>query len=195
MGNSCAGPQEKKVAQETLDFIVAKTNASKEDVEEQYNNFLAEYPDGKINKKGFSAMMKKCFPDQDIDKLESHIFRMYDINKDDKVDFHEFMIVLTVMGSGTVQENLEQIYRIFDINNDGHISKKELERIVKDLFGLMKPSDNPTMATDKVLAEMAFKEMDKDSDSKISKEEFINACQSHEKISSMLTLKLVDIFV
>ena len=60
MGNSCAGPQEKQVAQETLDFIVAKTNATKEDVEEQYNNFLAEYPDGKINKKSFIKIINDC---------------------------------------------------------------------------------------------------------------------------------------
>jgi len=140
-------------------------------------------------------MMKKCYPDQDIKKVEKHVFRMYDLNSDGKIDFREFMVVLTVLSKGTPQENLEQIYRIFDINNDGEISKKEIYRVVKDLFGLMGKEDNPTNATDKCLAELAFKEMDKDGDSKVTKEEFITACQAHEKISSMLALKIVDIFV
>ena len=197
MGNNCctAGNKPLLLRQETLDFIVEKTNATHEDVQEQHKNFIQQYPDGKIDSKGFRVMMNKCFPDQDIERLANHIFRMYDRNEDGKIDFREFMIVLTVTSSGTPQENLEQIFRIFDINNDGTISKSELIRIVKDLFHLLGKEDNPTMATDKALAELAFKEMDTDGDATISKEEFIRACYANEKISSMLALKIVDIFV
>ena len=196
MGN-CATGEARPVllSQESIDFVVEKTRASKQDVEEQYNNFIKEYPDGKIDPNGFRIMMQKCFPDQDIERLEKHIFRMYDINKDGKIDFKEFMVVLTVISKGTPHENLEQIFRIFDINNDGSLSKKELTRIVKDLFSLLSKEDNPTMATDKCLAELAFKEMDTDGDSKVTKEEFVRACQANERISSMLALKIVDIFV
>jgi len=139
--------------------------------------------------------MKTGFPDEDIDKLENHIFRMYDINNDGKVDFKEFMIVLTVISKGTPEENLEQIFRIFDVNNDGTISKKELHRLVKDLYSLMGKEDNPDQETEKTLADGAFKEMDVDGDLKISKDEFVRACQANEKISSMLAMKIVDLFV
>jgi len=71
--------------QDSIDFIVENTSASKEDVEEYQKNFLEQYPDGKIDKKGFSAMMKTGFPDEDIDKLENHMFRMYDINNDERL--------------------------------------------------------------------------------------------------------------
>ena len=197
MGNAncCAGEKPVLLREESVNFIVEKTQATKEDVEAYYNNFIQTYPDGKIDKKGFREMMQKAYPDQDIEKLEKHIFRMYDINSDGKIDFREFMIVLTVISKGTPQENLEQIFRIFDVNNDGTVSKTELHRIVKDLYGLIGKEDNPTQATDATLAEVAFKEMDTDGDSKITKDEFIRACQSNEKISSMLALKIVDIFV
>jgi len=203
MGNtssSVSGEQEEKTHpvlcnQDSINYIVEKTQASKEDVEAYKANFLQKYPDGKIDKSGFSDMMKTGFPDQDIDKLENHIFRMYDVNNDGKIDFKEFMIVLTVISKGTPDENLEQIFRIFDVNNDGTISKKELRRLVKDLHSLMGKEDNPDQETDKTLADMAFKEMDVDGDSKISKDEFVRACQGNEKISSMLALKIVDLFV
>ena len=76
-------------------------------------------------------MMKQCYPNTDTEKLEKHIFRMYDANKDGNIDFREFMIVLYVMSSGSPEENLKQIFRVFDINNDGGISMKELKRIIK----------------------------------------------------------------
>ena len=51
--------------------------------------------------------------------------------QDGHIDFKEFMIVLYVMSNGTPEENLRQIFRVFDINNDGRISVTELRRIVK----------------------------------------------------------------
>merc|ERR1719219_2080453 len=108
--------------------------------------------------------MKECFPSRDTTQLESHIFRMYDSNGDGYVDFREFMIVLHVMSNGTLEENLKQIFQVFDINNDGTVSQKKL---VKE----------------------AFKEMDINTDGKITKEEFIHACLSRETLSTMLALK------
>ena len=64
-----------------------------------------------------------CYPSTDTDKLEKHIFRMYDANGDGFIDFREFMLVLYVLSSGTPEENLKQIFRIFDINNDKSISR------------------------------------------------------------------------
>ena len=47
----------------------------------QYQNFLKMHPDGRISKKSFHTMMKECYPGADTEKLEKHIFRMYDSNK------------------------------------------------------------------------------------------------------------------
>jgi Ca2+-binding EF-hand superfamily protein len=195
LGEDDVGQQPVLMSQESVDFVIEKTQATKEEVQAYYDNFLKEYPDGKMDNKGFREMMKKGFPDQDIGKLEKHIFRMFDANNNGKIDFREFMVVLTVISKGTPQENLEQIFRIFDANNDGTVSKKELYRIVKDLYSILVKEDNPTQATDKFLAEAAFKEMDTDGDSKVTKEEFIRACIANEKITSMLALKIVDIFI
>ena len=62
------------------------------------------------------------------------------------------MIVLYVMSNGSPEENLKQIFRVFDINNDGSISLKELQRIVKDLFHLIN-EQNADEASQEVLAQ------------------------------------------
>ena len=49
--------------------------------QKQYKNFLKKHPDGQISRKSFHAMMKECYPGTDTEKLEKHIFRMYDTNK------------------------------------------------------------------------------------------------------------------
>merc|ERR1711988_504764 len=179
---------------EDLEFIAKNTALTKVQVESRYQNFLKLHPDGRISRKSFHSMMKECYPGADTEKLEKHIFRMYDTNKDGHIDFREFMIVLYIMSNGTPQENLKQIFRVFDINNDGFISLKELQRIVKDLFHLIN-EENADEASQELLAQSAFNEMDENHDGQVSEEEFIEACMSQKKFSTMLTLKIIDVFV
>merc|ERR1712079_371545 len=179
---------------EDFEFIAKNTALTKVQVESRYQNFLKLHPDGRISRKSFHSMMKECYPGADTEKLERHIFRMYDTNKDGHIDFREFMIVLYIMSNGTPQENLKQIFRVFDINNDGFISLKELQRIVKDLFHLIN-EENADEASQELLAQSAFNEMDENHDGQVSEEEFIEACMSQKKFSTMLTLKIIDVFV
>merc|ERR1712079_566989 len=179
---------------EDFEFIAKNTALTKVQVESRYQNFLKLHPDGRISRKSFHAMMKECYPGTDTEKLERHIFSMYDTNKDGHIDFREFMIVLYIMSNGTPQENLKQIFKVFDINNDGFISLKELQRIVKDLFHLIN-EENADEASQELLAQSAFNEMDENHDGQVSEEEFIEACMSQKKFSTMLTLKIIDVFV
>jgi len=41
----------------------------------------------------------------------------------------------------------------------------------------------------------AFKEMDENHDGKISQLEFVEACMTQKKFSTMLTLKIIDVFL
>merc|ERR1712020_313356 len=183
-------------SQEDLDFIADHTAIARDEIDQHYDNFLSNHPDGKITRRGFANMMQACFPDRDTTQLESHIFRMYDSNGDGYVDFREFMIVLYIMSNGTPEENLKQIFWVFDINNDGTVSQKELNRIVKDLFHLFKKDENTDKLNKDNLAEEAFKEMDANTDGKITQEEFIRACLDQESaLSTMLALKVIDVFI
>merc|ERR1739848_125387 len=92
------------------------------------------------------------------------------------------------------EEVLGKIFRVFDVNSDGNISNKEMKRLVKDMYGLLK-ADDPTVAADKMIAKSAFAEMDKNEDGKVSLEEFKTACLAREEFSKMLAVKVIDIFV
>jgi len=75
--------------EEDLNYIARNTAMDKAAVERQYQNFLKKHPDGQISRKSFHAMMTECYPGTDTEKLERHIFRMYDTNKDGHIDFRD----------------------------------------------------------------------------------------------------------
>lgn len=156
--------------------------------------FLEEHPNGKMKPKDFSEMMSKAMPKKDASKMEKHVFRIYDSNNDGYIDFVEFMLVFHIMSDGSPEEVLEKIFRVFDVNSDGTINKKEMKRLIKDMYGLIK-ADDPEAQSKDLIAKSAFAEMDKDDDGKITTSEFITACLSQEQLSKMLALKVIDIFV
>jgi len=162
-------------------------------VREQFDAFVLEHPNGKMKKKDFREMMAKALPKKDAGKMEKHVFRIYDTNNDGYIDFPEFMIVFYIMSDGTPEEVLGKIFRVFDVNSDNSITKKELTRLIKDMYGLLN-NDNPEQASEKFIATSAFAEMDKDADGKITKEEFISACLGQDQFSKMLALKVVEMF-
>jgi len=163
-------------------------------VKEAFEAFVKEHPNGKMKSKDFILMMNKAMPKKDAKKMEKHVFRIYDSNNDGYIDFVEFMLIFHIMSDGTPEEVLGKIFRVFDVNLDGTINKKEMARLVKDMYGLIKTED-PTAASEKVIANSAFTEMDTDGDGKITEREFINACMGQEELSKMLALKVINIFV
>ena len=163
-------------------------------VREAFNAFVTEHPNGRMKPKDFTTMMSQALPKKDASKMEKHVFRAYDTNNDGYIDFVEFMVIFYIMSDGTPEEVLGKIFRVFDVNSDGTISKKELTRLIKDMYGLLKTED-PNVAAKDLIAKSAFAEMDKDEDGKVSLDEFITACLSQEEFSKMLAIKVIDIFV
>ena len=139
-------------------------------------------------------MLSECFPSKiPIKKVSKHIWRMWDTNFDGFIDFQEFMLALHVMSVGSPEENLRQIFRVFDMDNNGVIDMSEMRIVVKDFSKLELERDDNLQETDVAL--QAFREMDENVDGKVTLEEFVNACLAQRKCSAMLALKIIDIFI
>merc|ERR1712236_195321 len=163
-------------------------------VKQAFDAFVTDHPDGKMRPKDFREMMQKALPKKDASKMEKHVFRIYDSNNDGYIDFTEFMLIFFIMSEGAPEEVLTKIFRVFDVNSDGTITQKEMTKLIKDMYSLLKEED-PNLAARDLVAKSAFAEMDKNQDGKVTNDEFIKACMGQEEFSKMLALKVIDIFV
>lgn len=83
----------------------------------------------------------------------------------------------------------------FDANGNGMISKKEMKKLIQDIYHLLddgKPDKGNK--NKKALTENAMREMDADNDGRISEEEFVKAVLNQQKVAKLLTLKVVQVF-
>merc|ERR1711862_484796 len=174
--------------------LVKTSGMTEKDVKDAFDSFVAEHPNGKMKPKDFRQIMSSALPKKDASKMEKHVFRIYDANNDGHVDFVEFMVVYTIMAGGSETEILTKIFRLFEVNSDGVISKKEMLRLVKDMYGLLKKED-PNVSAAELIVKSAFAEMDENGDGKISLKEFSTACLAEKDFSRLLTSTALDIFM
>merc|ERR1739844_210336 len=71
-------------------------------------------------------------------QVKEHFAAFLESHNDGYIDFVEFMLIFHIMSDGTPEEVLEKIFRVFDVNSDGTINKKEMQRLIKDMYGLIK---------------------------------------------------------
>jgi len=184
--------QKPELSAEETNYLIWNTTLGKEKLKEQYQNFMNNHATGQMSKKSFKKMMKESYPGANTKKLSGHVFRMYDSNGDGSVDFREFCVAMDIFNNGSPEQNLKQIFKVLDINNDGKIHIMELIEVVRDIFDLAKErSPNSTENWD-TLAGAAFAEMDVNTDGEITEEEFITACRKQKKFSTAITLHIIE---
>ena len=103
------------------------------------------------------------------------------------------MTKVHIMSNGSPEENLRQLFRILDIDNNRTVSISEFKKVVTDLQ--MMSDNNMDNSILDLVVEKAFIEMDVNGDGMVTSEEFIKACLSQKKFSTMLILKLINVFL
>ena len=159
-------------------LLLASTSGLRQDqVEERFQAFLRDHPDGKLRPRDFRCSMVEAlqrYKDR-AEKLDPLLFRIYDANKDGVVDFVEFMVVLHCLQAGPAAEVIGHLFRVFDADRDGSISMGELRRLLRALLaiGWLEPRHPGEAGAEDAAA--THREMDSDGDGRVTREEFVAA--------------------
>jgi len=116
--------------------------------------------------------------------LLQRIISVFDTNKDDEIQFSEFLSGLSIFTSkGNREAKLRFAFNVYDINGDGFISNGELFQVLKMMVGSNLNDVQLQQIVDKTMLEA-----DKDKDGRVSFEEFGKMISNVDDIESKLTI-------
>ncbi|XP_009474640.1 PREDICTED: calsenilin-like, partial [Nipponia nippon] len=118
------------------------------------------------------------------------LFDAFDADRNGALCFQDFVIGLSVLLRGTVQQKLKWAFNLYDINKDGYITKEEMLEIMKSIYDMMGRCTQPTLRDSAPAehVELFFQKMDRNGDGVVTFEEFLETCQKDEDIMSSMQI-------
>ena len=138
------------------------TDEQRKELQDVFDQFDKD-KDGKISAKELENAMQSMGQNPTVDEVQE-MMREVDLNQDGKIDFDEFMYLMTKSSSDTqTEDEVINAFRVFDKEGNGLISSAELKHIMMTIGDKMTEEEADEMVN----------EADIDEDGMINYEEFV----------------------
>nr|XP_022318075.1 neurocalcin-like [Crassostrea virginica] len=183
------GKNNSKLKPGTIEELSKQTTFSEDEIRNWYKDFIHDFPKGYVKLHEFEKMYEGFFPNGDASKFARHVFHAFDVNGDGHIDFREFVCGLNATLRGSIQQKLQWAFRVYDIHEDGYISKEEMKDIISAIHKVTGNKRGPE--GEKTLQqeiEEVFQRMDKNDDQRISLKEFLETATKDPGLIKLLEL-------
>ncbi|XP_034536482.1 guanylyl cyclase-activating protein 2-like [Notolabrus celidotus] len=163
-----------------------------QNIQELYRKFASECPSGNLHLHEF----KKIFGVNSSSSEEEaaymdNVFRSFDTNQDGHIDFMEYVAAVHLVLRGRLEDKLRWSFKVYDRDGNGCLDRQEVRTIVKIIQKLKKHNDPSIKETNiEDVCDRIFELVDKNRDSQISLEEFIEGANKDPWVMDQLKLDI-----
>ncbi|CAF3212303.1 unnamed protein product [Rotaria socialis] len=185
----------KQLSEKEIEILLKTTNFSSEDIVTWHGKFLNDCPHGYMTRKEFLKIYKSLCPTGNADTFAGHIFRAFDLDRSNTIEFREFLIGLSMTSSASSPTTkLEWIFHVFDIDGNGLLTRDECLEVINIIvrFNQNQSSDLESSDPEQLVASAKhsmmrmFDNISSDRCNTLSMAQFIEGCQKDEFISQLL---------
>ncbi|XP_053100786.1 guanylyl cyclase-activating protein 2 [Hemicordylus capensis] len=162
------------------------------ELQEWYKKFVVECPSGTLFKHEFRRFCG-VQDDEEAAKYVENMFRAFDKNGDNTIDFLEYVAALNLVLRGKLEHKLRWTFKIYDKDGNGCIDRPELLEIVESIYRLKKvcqPEEDPRFPrlTPDQVVDRIFELVDENGDGQLSLDEFIDGARKDKWVMKMLQI-------
>uniref|UniRef100_A0A3B3D364 Guanylyl cyclase-activating protein 2 n=1 Tax=Oryzias melastigma TaxID=30732 RepID=A0A3B3D364_ORYME len=163
-------------------------------LQDMYRKFVMECPSGVL----FLHEFKRFFgvdPTGEASDYAESMFRAFDKNGDNTIDFLEFVAALNLVFRGDLEHKLRWSFKVYDKDGNGFVDRSELRSIIDSIYRIKKCSKSDLTdtqisvdaAVDRILEAV---DTDNDGERPVLLPEFIKGAQADPWVLKMLSLDM-----
>lgn len=114
------------------------THFTPSDLKEWSTSFKTSFPANNMQLIDMVNLFHSLYPNGSPNSFCKALFRTINIAQNDKIDFNELLIALSILISGSDFERLRWLFRFYDQDRDGVVSRAELTEGITSICELVK---------------------------------------------------------
>ncbi|CAF1310373.1 unnamed protein product [Rotaria sp. Silwood1] len=175
-----------ELTEKQIAMLKSATKYTENDIQEWHTEFIYNCPNGRLDKKNFTDIYEKFYPNGKVDRYCEYAFNTFDRNNDGTIDFEEFLLSMAATSQGSIDDRLGFVFDMYDTSRDGLIDQKQLTSLISAMFDLLGTSACRVDCDPETLAENIMAYLDVNGDKKLDKKEFIAGCKNNDSICRLL---------
>jgi len=176
-----------KLSSKDYKFLTQHTGLNKQQIDEVFADFMANNPDGKLDKKEFARLYDKLRPEPPelIDEICNNVFESFDKDNNHMIDFQEFIVAYALTSRGDLKTKLDYAFDVYDADNNGSLTAAEVRAVIHgmlDMLGADKKGHDENAITSQCI-----KDLDINHDGAIKKDEFVNGLLKNYALRELMS--------
>jgi len=170
-----------------IEILTKNTGLTKEQIQGHFKAFLANNPDGKLDRAEFSKLYPQFRGEAvaNLDEIANFIFTGFDSDNNGFLTFNEFLIGYVLTSKGDLTTKLTYAFELYDADNNGYLTAAEVKQVITgmlDLLGASKSGYNVDQ-----IANECLDVLDTSNDNKVTKDEFVKGLTGNYQLRSLMS--------
>ncbi|CAK1554336.1 unnamed protein product [Leptosia nina] len=174
--------------------LASTTRFTQHEIKLMYRGFKQECPTGVVDEEAFKNIFCQFFPLGDATQYAHFVFNTIKHKQRGKLNFEEFLDILSRVARGSRQEKLSWVFALYDVDGDGRISRGEMLAVVRAVYELVGRAAVPPVqkTSAETHVDRIFHLMDTNADGAVTPEELARwCCRDPALLSSLDTLDTI----
>lgn len=173
-----------------LNQLSEETSLSKISIQDWYKRFNNECPSGSLSKERFIHLYRSFYPRaRNSDSYAHMFFTTFDDDRDQALNFREFLRVVAITQGSDDKAKLELAYKAYNRNQlETNLSRKHFHHVLMTILDLIETRDEEENDEEKrqMTTEWVMKGLGLDEKTEISKREFVRRCRENPSLYEFL---------